>query len=460
MALVVAAMGVVIALTGAGVALSGRSADRQVAVVAGDNLPVNQDATSINAHNSPTIVVDPTDPTTLVVAGRIDRPRFSAGVHTSRDGGETWQDVTIAVPPGEDRPFAPDLAFDGDGTLYVLFTTLRGGGNNPGAVWLERSTDEGKTFSDPVRVTGPFAFQARLAVDQGSGAIYVTWLQATAEAVNALNALGNPPNPIVIASSNDGGATFGEPERVSDDERLRVGAATPVVGPDGMVYVLYEDFGDDVRDFGGLEGPVHDGRFQLVLARSADGAASFGPGRVVEAAVIPTERFLVYLPKFPSIAVDDRSRIFVTWASGGAGSDGSTVFLRRSEDAGQTWTDPARVDDDRGGDQYLPRVAVAPNGRVDVLFLHHGEEQESTLTTATLATSLDGGGTFSTVVASDAAFDSRVGPGSERGAADAGSRLGLASLDDAAFAVWTDTRRGTLETDKQDLYFAAVATEG
>lgn len=462
-AVAAAAIGLVIALIGAALALSNGSGDGQVAITAGDNIAVTQAASPIDAHNSPAVAVDPTDPSTVVVAGRVDRPRFSAAVHASRDGGETWDEATFPVPAGQDRPFAPDIAFDDDGTLHLLFTTLEGEGNSPGAVWLSRSTDRGETFSDPERVTGAFAFQSRLAVDAASGRIHITWLQATAEAISAFDALLNPPHPIVMVTSEDGGSTFSEPVTVSDPARLRVGAATPVVGPDGTVHVLYQDFGDDVRDFEGLEGPVHEGSFELVLTRSEDDGATFDDGTVVEPAVVPTERFLVYLPKFPSIAVDDDARIYVSWAGGGASAEDSDVFLRRSDDGGATWSRPVTVGDDPSGmvhQQYLPRVAVAPDGRVDVLYFDRRDDPEDVLTTAALATSFDRGETFSTVVVSDTAFDSRVGPGSERNRADPGTRLGLASFDDAAYAVWTDTRRGTLDTDKQDLFIAAVSIDG
>ena len=47
--------------------------------------------------------------------------------------------------------------------------------------------------------------------------------------------------------------------------------------------------------------------------------------------------------------------------------------------------------------------------------------------------------------------DSRIGFGAKEGLPDLGSRLALISSDRAALGLWTDTRAGMPETQKQDL---------
>lgn len=455
---VLAVLGLGLALVGAGLALRPDPAPPAVEITAGStNVVVNQDADSIDSHNSPTMVVDPTDPETLVVAGRIDHLEFSARLHVSSDRGRTWTDVEIPVPPGHERPYVPDIAFAPEGTLLVLFATLDADGN-PAALWLERSTDAGSTFSAPVQVTGPYAYQGRLAVAGGSGDIHVTWLQADADVVGIVDGIGPPPNPVVMATSRDGGDTFANPVPVSEPARQRVGAATPVVGPDGIVFVLYQDYGDDAADFEGLPGPVHDGTFALVLARSADRGDTVETVGVVEPDVVPFSRFSVYRPQFPSLAVDpDDGSLYVAWAHPTGGD--RDVFLRRSDDGGRTWSDRIQVNSDGSSTaQYLPEVSVGPDGRVDVVYLtRSGDPENDVLTAAHLATSFDQGMTWHAIVLSDTLFDARIGPGSERPqGADAGSRLGLVSVADGAYAVWADSRRGTPGSDKQDLVFAPV----
>lgn len=471
-AMALGALGLVLIAVGALMAIGREKGGAQTRVTAGGNVTVNQDPSGLTAHNSPAVAVSPVDPNVLAVAGRIDRPQFGAGVHVSRDGGTTWADVGLVLPAGKNRAFTPEVAFDAKGNLYALFATLDGEApaQYPSGLWLESSADNGARFSAPVQVAAAFTYQPRMALDPASGHIHVTWAQATDAVIQELSAGVNapadverspgfgPPPPVVMATSDNGGASFATPVQVSDPSRLRVGAATPAVGRDGEVFVLYQDFGDDVSDFEGRPGPVHSGRFSLVLAHSTDRGRNFATRSVVEPAVVPSERFLAYLPKFPSFVVDPSGNgLYVAWSDNRNGD--WDVFVRRSGDGGKSWSGAERVNDDKmrsGRHQYLPQVAVAPSGRVDVLYLDRRADDNNVLTAASLATSFDKGKTWESVTASDAFFNSQIGPRNERSAADSGSRLGLVSTDTAAYGVWADTRRGTPDTDKQDLVFAAV----
>ncbi len=420
----------------------------------GPNVVVNRPG-PIDANNSPSVARNPRRPANVVVSHRVDRPMFSAVLEWSLDGGRTWEATALPLPAGTDRPFAPDVAFGPDGTLYVVYVNLQGPGNVPDNLWLSRSTDGGRSLLAPVRVAGALTFQPRLAVGP-TGTIHLTWLQA--EQVGFLS-LAGPPAPVVAARSTDGGRSFSDPVRVSDATRQRVGAASPVVDAQGRLSVLYQDFKRDRRDFENLEGPPWEEPFALVVARSSDDGRSFSAGVELESGVVPTRRFLVFLPEFPSIAAGPGDRLYVAWADGRNGDE--DVFLRRSEDGGRTWEPPVRVNDGRRGDgtsQYLPRVSVAPGGRVDVLFLDRSRDPRDVMTEASLAYSRDGTGPFRNVTVSSRAFDSRVGPTvGPRFGTDAGSRLGLVSADAESLAAWADTRFGSEATGRQDV--AAVVVD-
>lgn len=441
-----ALVAVAAAAAGVVVALPLVSPGSEVAV--GPNRFVNPDA-PIDANNSPSLARNPILERNVVLVHRVDRPGFSAQLHSSLDGGRTWQTTALPLPDGLDRPFAPDAAFAPDGTLFVSYVNLEGNGNVPANLWLASSKDGGRTLSAPVRVAGRLTFQARLAVD-AANRVHLTWLQANDVAL--LRLVGGP-NPVVAVHSTDGGRTFSDPVVVSDPERERVGAATPVVDSGGDLVVLYQDYKDDRRDFEFLEGPPWEEPFALVVTRSEDGGRTFSPGVEVDAGLVPTRRFLVFLPEFPSLAAGSDGVLYAAWADGRNGDE--DVFLRRSDDGGRTWADPVRVNDNAVGDgtsQYLPRVAVAPGGRVDVLYLDRRRDPDDVMTEARLATSDDGGARFDGVVVSSQAFDSRVGPLIDPAIPiDFGSRLGLVSADDGLVAAWTDTRLGTEDSGRQDI---------
>jgi hypothetical protein len=439
---VVAPAIILLLLVAAGVILITSPPRLEVKVV--DNPLVNPPGI-IDANNSPTLVRNPLRPASLAVAQRVDRPRFSGAIEWSGDGGTTWQRTALPLPAGLDRPYAPDIAFGPDGTLYVLYVNLTGTGNVPDNLWLARSTDGGATLQQPVRVAGRLTFQARLAVVPRDGAVVITWLQASDV---GLLRLSGPPSPVVAVRSTDGGRSFSPPVQVSDPGRARVGAATPVVDDRGGVVVLYEDFKADRRDFENLDGPAWDGPFALVVARSPDEGRSFGPGEEVDSNVRTTRRFLVFLPDFPSIAAGPHGILYVAWADGGSGQE--EVLVRSSGDGGRTWGPRRQAAPVAGTSQTLPRVAIAPHGRVDVVFL----ERNGTRLQAMLASSLDGGGSFQEVRLSSAPSDARVGPSTAPYlGVDFGSRLGVVSSDSGVGAAWTDTRFGTADTGRQDIVF-------
>jgi hypothetical protein len=419
----------------------------------GQNVFVNP-AGPIDANNSPTIARNPTQPRNVVVVHRVDLPGFSASVQTSFDGGRAWQTTALPLPAGLDRPFASDAAFAPDGMLYVSYVNLQGAGNRPDNLWLARSTDGGRSMSEPVKVAGALTFQTRIAVDP-DGVVHLTWLKVADVAPYAIVAY---PSPVVAVRSTDGGTTFSEPVAISDPERQRVGAASPVVDSDGNLVVLYEDFKNDSRDYQNLDGPVWEDPFALVVTRSEDGGKTWSKGVEVDDNLVPTKRFLVFLPEFPSIAAGPDRSLYVAWADGRNGD--LDVFARRSGDGGATWGAPVRVNDNGaadGTDQYMPKVDVAPNGRVDIAFYDRRGDPSNIQMDAFLAYSDDDGKTFDNLRMSSAPFDSRVGfSANAKVEADFGSRIGLHSLDEETLAAWTDTRLGTEDTARQDIALAEI----
>lgn len=485
-------MGLSLALVGGGTAaLAGTFERPPSARVVGDDSSVNVGAGragDISANNSPALVRNPVRPDNLAVANRIDTPFFSCALHVSSDGGASWSQIPIPAPPGEEaKCFAPDVAFSADGTLHLSFVTLRGAGNVPNAVWVSSSKDGGRTLSKPVKVTGRLAFQVRLAADRvDPRRIYMTWLQADDVASLKFTGTGNP---IQVARSDDRGASWSSPARVSAPSRERVIAPAPVVGPKGELYVLYLDIGEDRLDYAGAHegrgGPPYTGTFRLVLARSRDGGSTWAES-MIEDPVHPIQRFIVFLPAFPSVAVDRSGRVHAAYHDNRLGD--SDVWVWTLDPGASDWRGPTRVNDTAAGDgtsQYLPKVAVSPGGRLDVLYYDRRSDPGrraargllrsdpgrratrgllgwpprgwparpgNVMNHVSLQSSFDGGRSFTPALRlSSRSFDSRIGFGAKEGLPDLGSRLGLISSNQGALGLWTDTRAGTSDNQKQDL---------
>ena len=108
------------------------------------------------------------------------------------------------------------------------------------------------------------------------------------------------------------------------------------------------------------------------------------------------------------------------------------------------------------GERLLPKLAVAPRGRLDAVYLETRGRGPDASVGASLASSYDSGRSWSRVALSGQRFPPKIGPPGVSGGADYGTRLGVVSDDGGAFAVWPDGRRGTEVSGKLDVFFAPV----
>jgi len=460
-------VGVSLLVVAAGAALISTAYDDapKASVLSGD-APVNAGAgnpADIRSNNSPTLARNPVKAANVVVSNRIDTPQFACVLNVSFDGGAKWTQTPVPIPTGEEpKCFAPDAAFASDGRLYLSFATLKGRGNVPNAVWTASSADGGRTLSKPVRAGGALRFQVRLAVDPlDSRRIHLTWVKAAA--VGFLKFSQPDINPIESVRSDDGGATWQNPVRVSSPSRARVIAPVPAVGSKGELYVLYLDVGEDRLDYEGGHlgkgGAPYQGRFGLVLARSLDGGRTWAE-IVIDQEIKPIHRFVALFPPYPALALDRRSgRIYAAFHDARLGDPDVSVWSLPA--GGRKWSGPTRVNDTPKHDgtwQYLPQLAVAPNGRLDVLYYDRRSDRQNIFNQVSFQSSSDHANSFvPSVRLSSRPFDSRIGFGGKNGLPDLGSRLALLSDKHRTLAVWTDTRAGTSASNKQDLSRAVVA---
>lgn len=411
---------------------------------------------SIDAHNSPALAVSPADPDEMAMVDRSDSPRFSCSLYRSFDGGSSWR--TVALPRPADAPscFWPDVAFDGDGNLMVLYVELAGRYNHPTGVWLQRY-DKAQPDGPPVVVTTDIAFHPRFTAEGRQ--VFVTWVRAAPATLDRPLGLPPPANPVVLARSDDGGDTFSEPVVVSEPDRR-------VVQPDVLVHGGVDvvvgglDMVDDVENYEGTHrgqsGPSPEGVWRVVSWRSTDAGRTFGPAAVAGEIVIP-RRFVIDLGPAPSFARHPTTgRLYAAW-DGGRG-DERDVFLAWSDDGGRRWSQPRPVVR-RPRAQFLPAVSVSPDGRVDVTFYDRSRDPDDTFAHVVLASSWNGGRSFSTTVVSDHPSDTRITSSGFSAATELGAQLALVSQPRRAVAAWSDTRRATVDNVAQDLAAAVVRVE-
>jgi len=429
-------------------------------------MPVTaMDRTLEPANNSPLLVADPNESRFVVMANRLDAPDFSCALQVSGDGGKGWAPARPVpkLPPGAEKCYAPEVAFDREGTLYYLFVGLRGRGNSAMGVFITSSRDRGRTFSPPHRLLGPRNYMVRMAIDRSMGKhgrIHIVWLQTNVPPPTG--ALPAPPNPILSAFSDDGGKTFSRPTQVNDPERKLSVAPALALGPDHAVHVLYYDLKDDRVDYQGLEGPTWPGPWSVVSTSSYDGGRHFGRDVVVDDRVKPPERVMLILTMAPPALAVHGKRICAAWTDARQGD--RDILSRCSETQGRSWEKPRRVNDDRvgnGASQYLPHLSMSPDGRLDAIFYDRRLDPANIGTNASYTFSTDGGRHFAPNLrlAADS-FDPRIGQQyairSAKGQVEFGSRLGLLARRDGALAAWADTRNSLPLGKAQDIFSAKV----
>ncbi|TVS08882.1 MAG: exo-alpha-sialidase [Gammaproteobacteria bacterium] len=163
--------------------------------------------------------------------------------HSTNDGAEFSAPVEV-VATGSDAPArGPALTVTAEGVVLVTWTV----GEDPAAdIHLARSTDSGRSFSDPqrVHVSSGHADAPTLAV-AGNGRIHLAWGYRDAEAPR----LGR----IGIAHSDDDGENFSSVRMLDQADDVPHGGAFPSLAADGDgVHVVAERVHDSGQGFQGM----------------------------------------------------------------------------------------------------------------------------------------------------------------------------------------------------------------
>jgi hypothetical protein len=473
--LLLVACGVVVAAVAPGTA-SGQASGGKVtanARVGADNLD------PFRGGDIPAVAADPADPRHIVMAN----DNFVTGECEFRvtfDGGSSWEAGRLKAPAGFLSPpcrtlssggyphMNQSLAFGTGQNVYTVFDSPKGpqqvfgapsfGQGQADSVLVARSSDGGRTFATAVVAIAapdgaPFPFYIRptLGVQprpEGDRIFVAAWGVAV---TSGGPADGAGDRRLVTAASSDGGATWSVPVDASaPGEQVREPSA-PVVAPDGAVYVAWRN-----RDNGAAPSNV-------IVGKSTDGGRTWA--RNLAGAVTGLGQGAG--GGMPQLGLDHASgAIYLVYQETEPHGD-LDIFFQRSTDAGATWSSPLRVNDDPPGNklrQHVPHMAVAPNGRIDVVWLDRRHAYPTPVLPAPrgeadvyYASSTDGGRTFSPnrritdrTINLDMGLIPRVGSYSWFGPVVA--PLG----NDAVFFAWSDPRDGNIDTDTNDVYTATL----
>ncbi len=451
----------------------GLSASSQKLQAPPTDIRVNQVATA--DQQEPALAVNPTNANNVLSAAKDWRtgPK-QVWYYRSTDGGNTWADGHVDFPSELPNQSDPCVTFDASGTAYMSVLGYNQNDFSIGGAYVTRSTDGGATWQKPVVVSTNsneiFNDKEWITADLSNnsatkGNIYISWTLFTQQGTHSER------GDIVVSRSTDGGTTFSPHVVASLPNQTQNQGSFPAIGPNGEVYVLYYSGieGADKEDgrggdgggsgSGGGEGQGG-GQMQaqlaedtaLFVARSTDGGQTFP--QVKRAATVqrppsplPGSNFRMFV--LPTLAVDPRNgTLYATWNDYAVGD--ADVMLVKSEDGGQSWSQPLRVNDDPSTphhDQFFPTAKVGSDGTLHMLWLDRRDDAGNLRYEPYYARSTDGGISFSkNAPVSHVPSNPNVG---FQGTI-IGDYVGLDVSADGSnvYTAWPDTRSGD-----QDIYF-------
>lgn len=399
---------------------------------------IDEDGMNIlgDAANEPSIAIDPTNPDRMLIGWRqfddVNNNFRQAGYAYSLDGGETWTFPGV-IDAGVFRS-DPVLDTDSDGTFYYNSLTADEFNNFECTVYKSESEEfdwDGGTFAHG-------GDKQWMAIDKtegiGNGHNYSFWTVY-------FSSCGYKS----FTRSTDLGEEYEDCINVDGDPQW----GTIVVGKEGEVYIA------------GLGGSG-----QIMLTKSLNAQDADENISWEGVSTINLDGSLVLQPPLNPAGLAGQVWVDVDKSDGpgsenvyvlasvqrSSNNDPLDVMFVKSTDGGFSWTDPIRINDDPTTYEYqwFGSMSVAPNGRIDVIWLDTREAFGNSYNSALYYSfSLDQGETWSTNEKVSEIFDPSLGYPNQN---KMGDYFHMVSDNEHAHLAWANTFNG-----EQDVYYSRIS---
>lgn len=394
---------------------------------------VNVDSSGNNiindAANEPSIAVNPVDPNKISIGWRqfddISSNFRQAGWSFSADAGTTW------TFPGciESGWFRSDPVLDYDNAGNFFYNSLT---NDPVfQCKVFKSTDGGASWDLGTDASG--GDKQWMVIDRNGGVadgfIYSAW-----------SSFANSCSTETFTRSTNFNASY-EPCTVVDGDPH---FGTMAIDRAGNVYVGGWDFNNNIGLMAKSTNADVAGSTVQWQAVPVDMGGFIASGQVNPAGLIGQINIEV---DNSGTATD--GNVYMMAALGDPSGTSSDVMFTRSTDGGMTWSLPVIINDDVNfAWQWLGTLSVAPNGRLDAVWLDTRDGNGSDSSALYYSYSQDGGLTWSVNEKLSELFDPHVGyPQQDK----MGDYFDMISENDGAHLAWAGTFNG-----EQDVYYSYI----
>ena len=408
----------------------------------------SQNPSPVRGYEGAYVAADPADPEHVVVTDD-DVIANKCGFHTTFNRGKDWTDGFFALPadfggcrldgPSGGHVPSGNVVLGPSGRIYAVFGSASSADNRRESVLVATSDDGGRTF-------GP----AKVAIKPTGPEIGLARPLMTVVPGNngpdvvMLSAWTCRPAPPMeppcvnpVFARSDDGGQSYSAPFVFDDPPLDQNPSQPAMDRDGVIYLTMQRRFTDT--------------VELYLAKSTDGGNTFALSLVDRQIGIGVQWDAAKLVADPSTGA-----LYTVWSDARTGRQ--QIFFRKSTDKGATWGAKAVLvapDKDFTGSSRSPWISLAPHGRIDVVYYHTSPAPEAqNFDDVYWSYSADGGDSFTARQVNDAPIDRNKG---YSGPASSIRLLGnhypptVSSTDASAYVVWSDTAGATDVTQTQDV---------
>jgi hypothetical protein len=350
--------------------------------------------------NEPSIVIDPNNTNTLFAATNLNN------YYVSHDGGITWSfDQISSATNGVWGD--PALMIDNDHNFYYFHLSNPTSGHWVDRIVCQKSTDSGILWNDGsyMGLNGAkYQDKEWPIIDRNNGNIYVTWTEF--DDYGSSSSLDK--SRILFSKSTDSGATWTTALKINKidgdcvDSDDTVEGAVPAVGPSGEIYTAWS--GPAGIRFNRSTDQGDSWLTDPILVDPQPTGWDYGIPDIYRANGLPIT--LCDISGGPH-----NGTIYVNWSDQRNGTNDTDIWMKKSTDGGNTWSDLKRINDDIAGKhQFLTWMTIdQTTGYLYCVFYDRRDHSDS-LTDVYLAYSTDGGDTFTNKKISSSPFMPTSGP--------------------------------------------------